>query len=117
MEDSVVVVDWLAALKGQLVSNNTSDLADIDLDRIEAVLSRLPVHNFSKKGRVDIQIAQKNFQGEIELRWEVSYNERYGPARQFAYKLDTIVLNRRIEEAGRPLPPLIRIGSLRDVTR
>src|SRR5262249_39161427 len=68
------------------------------------VLSRLPIHNLSKKGRVNIQITKKNKYGEIDLRWEVSYNDRYGQPRQLAYKLDTIVINQKTDELGRPLP-------------
>jgi hypothetical protein len=46
------------------------------------------------------------------LHWEVSYNDRYGQLRQLAYKLDTIVINQKTDELGRPLPKLIRLGSL-----
>jgi hypothetical protein len=49
------------------------------------------------------------------IKWEVSYNDRYGQARQLAYKLDTLVINRKLEEAGRPVPKLIRLGSLREI--
>ena len=31
--------------------------------------------------------------------------------------MDTVVINRRIDEAGRPLPKVIRLGSLRDICR
>lgn len=86
-----------------------------DIIRTETVLSRFPVHNLSKKGNIDIHIVHRNRRGEVELRWEVSFNERYGQARQLAYKLDTLVVNRRIEEAGRPVPKLIRLGSLREI--
>ena len=37
---------------------------------------------------------------------EVSYSDRYGQARQLAYKLDTIIINHHIEEQGRPLPKI-----------
>ena len=86
-----------------------------DVIRTETVLSRFPVHNLSKKGDVDIHILRRNEKGEIEIRWEVSFNKKYGQARQLAYKLDTLVVNRRLEEEGRPLPKLIRLGSLRDI--
>src|SRR5262249_19770195 len=86
----------------------------LDIIRTETVLSRLPVHNLAKKGRVDIQILRKTPDGQVQLRWEVSYSDRYGQARQLAYKIDTIVIDRHIEEAGRPLPERIRIGSLRE---
>lgn len=86
-----------------------------DIIRTETVLSRFPVHNLSKKGNVDIHILRRNNRGEVEIRWEVSFNEKYGQARQLAYKLDTLVVNRRLEEEGRPLSKLIRLGSLREI--
>ena len=89
--------------------------AALDIIRTETVLSRLPVHNLAKKGRVDIRILKTTPNGAVELKWEVSYNERYGQARQLAYKLDTIIINRRIDDVGKPLPEMIRIGSLNEI--
>src|SRR5579884_3949305 len=91
------------------------EAATLDIIRTETVLSRMPVHNLSKRGRVNIQIIKTTPTGEVELRWEVSYSDRYGQARQLAYKLDTIVINQRIDEAGRPLPKLLRIGSFNEI--
>jgi hypothetical protein len=85
--------------------------------RTETTLSKLPIHNLSKRGRIDISIIRKNKHDEIELRWEVSYNERYGQPRQIAYRLDTIIINRRIDEYGRPLPKVIRLGSLNQLCK
>ncbi len=90
---------------------------DFNIVRTETVVSRLPVHNLDKHGRIDIQILKRKAGGEVELRWEVSYNERYGQARQLAYKLDTIVIDRRIEDAGKPVPQKIRLGSLKEICR
>ena len=87
-----------------------SALTPLNVIRTENVLSRFPAHNLSKKGKIDIQIVKRNSQGEVEIKWEVSYNDKHGQARQLAYKLDTIVINRRIEEEGRPIPKLIRLG-------
>jgi hypothetical protein len=92
-----------------------SEALSLDLIRTETVLSRMPVHNLAKQGRVNIQIVKTTPAGEVELKWEVSYSERYGQARQLAYKLDTIIVNQRIDEAGRPLPKLLRIGSLNEI--
>ena len=92
-----------------------TQLAPLQIIRTETVLSKLPIHNLSKTGSFEIQIIRKNDRGEVELRWEVSYNSRYGPPRQLAYKIDTIVINRRIDEQGRPVPKIIRLGSLRDI--
>jgi hypothetical protein len=96
-------------------SVESTDLAPLNIIRSETVLSKLPIHNLAKKGRVDINIIRKNDKGEVELKWEVSYSDRYGQARQLAYKLDSVVINRRIDEEGRPLPKIIRLGSLREV--
>jgi hypothetical protein len=93
------------------------ELVPLNIIRSETVLSRLPIHNLSKQGRINIEIKKRNDRGAVELLWEVSYNERYGQPRQLAYKLDTIVINRRIEEAGRPLPKAIRVGSLREICK
>ena len=95
--------------------SGSAQLAPLQIIRTETVLSKLPIHNLSKTGSFEIQIVRKNGRGEVELRWEVSYNSRYGPPRQLAYKIDTIVINRRIDENGRPVPKIIRLGSLRDI--
>ena len=42
---------------------------------------------------------------------EVSHNSRYGQPGPLAYKLDTLIVNRRIEEASRPIPKIIKLGS------
>jgi|RhiMetStandDraft_8_1073273.scaffolds.fasta_scaffold00139_5 hypothetical protein len=99
----------------ELRSNATDVLAPLTVIRTETILSRLPMHNLAKRGEVDISINTKNDRGELDLQWEVSYNKKYGDARQLAYKLDTIVINRKIDEATRPLPKVIRLGSLREI--
>lgn len=97
--------------------NQGTDLAPLTAIRTETVLSKLPIHNLAKKGRVDIRILKKDKSGTIGLKWEVSYNERHGQARQLAYKIDTLVVNRHIDELGRPLPQIMRLGSLGDIAR
>jgi hypothetical protein len=92
-------------------------LSPLNTIRTETVLSKFPVHNLAKKGRVDIRIVRHASSGAVELKWEVSHSDRYGQPRQLAYKLDTLVVNRRLDEEGRPLPQIIRIGSLKEVCR
>jgi hypothetical protein len=99
----------------QLKSNTIDALAPLTVIRTETILSRLPIHNPAKRGDVNINITTKNDRGETDLRWEISYSKKYGDARQLAYKLDTIVINRKIDELGRPLPKVIRLGSLRTI--
>jgi len=83
--------------------------------RTETVLSRFPVHLLTKRGRVTIHIQRTNAHGALELRWAVSYNEHYGPPRQLAYKLDTIVIHQRLDALPRPLPRVLKVGSLRQI--
>ena len=91
------------------------DTTALDIIRTETVLSRLPVHNLAKTGKVDIRILKTGPDGRVELKWEVSYSDRYGQAGQLAYKIDTIVIDRLIEQTGRPVPERIRLGSLREI--
>ena len=70
--------------------------AALEIIRTETVLSRLPIHNLAKRGNVNIQILKTTADGNVELKWIVSYSDRYGQARQLAYKLDTIVINHHI---------------------
>src|SRR5262249_40739195 len=58
-----------------------------------------------------------NAHGELSLHWDISYSEKYGNARQLAYRLDTLVINRRIHEYGRPVPKAIYLGSLRSIAQ
>lgn len=105
------------SLKPLTTQEQPTDLTPLSIIRTETVFSKLPIHNLSKKGRVDILITRKNEHGEIDLHWEVSYSDRYGQARQLAYRLDTIIINRRIDEAGRPLQKILCLGSLNEVCR
>ena len=85
--------------------------------RQEAVLSKLPIHNLAKKGSVKIHISRQTKEGEIDLLWRVSPSRDHGEPRQLAYKLDTLLINRRLEEQPRPLPRTIRLGSLSQMSR
>ena len=93
----------------------TQDLTPLNVIRSETVLSRYPVHRLAKRGHVSIEIRRQGDGGEVTVKWEVSHNSRHGQPGPLAYKLDTLVINRRIEEAGRPLPEVICLGSLREV--
>jgi hypothetical protein len=107
--------DHKAEGEGKAPATIFQDEAALDIIRTETVMSKLPIHNLSKKGRVDIRINKTGPRGEIELKWEVSYNTQYGQPGQLAYKLDTIVIDSVIDEAGRPLPERLKLGSLRDL--
>jgi hypothetical protein len=58
--------------------DQTTNLAPLNIIRIETVLSKLPIHNLAKKGTVDIHITRKNGHGEIDLEWQVLPNRVHG---------------------------------------
>src|ERR1700728_282212 len=95
-------------------SPSGTELLPLNPIRVETALSRYPVHRLARKGTIDISIVNGNASA-VETRWEVDYSKKHGQPGPLAYKLDTLIINRRIEEAARPIPRLIRLGSLRDI--
>lgn len=91
------------------------DLTPLNIIRTETVLSRYPIHRLAKRGNISIEIRKQGQGGEVLFNWEVSHNSRHGQPGPLAYKIDTLVINRRIDEARRPLPQVICLGSLRDI--
>jgi hypothetical protein len=96
-------------------------LVPSEVIRTETVLSRMPIHILSKedaqkKAAHEISIVERDERGLVTLRWEVSFNQKFGAPGQLAYKIDTLVINRAIYEAGRPVPEVIRLGSLRELS-
>lgn len=87
----------------------------LDIIRTDTVISKLPAHNLFGQGAVSIQINKKDSNGQTKLSWKVSFNPEYGEAGQLAYRIETLVINRRIDEAGRPVPTILRLGSLSDI--
>ena len=80
--------------------------------RMETALSRFPLHRIAKKsGEIAIEIHDQ----VAAVQWSVSHNTKYGQPGPLAYRLDTLLVNRRIEEAGKPIPRLIRLGSLPEI--
>src|SRR5271169_2117006 len=100
-------------------SDNKPDAELVPLNpiRVETALSRWPVHRLARKGCISINIREGDAQSGSQTRWEVDYSKKHGQPGPLAYKLDTLIVNRRIEEAARPIPKLIRLGSLRDICR
>jgi hypothetical protein len=83
--------------------------------RTETVLSRFPIHNLTTHGRVSIHLRRTNAQGDLDYLWEVSTSAHYGPPGPLAYKLDTLVINRLLDALPRPVPGVLKVGSLRQV--
>ena len=92
-----------------------SSLIPLEVIRTENVISKFPVHNLAKTGRVRIKLNRRRADGDVEFNWEVSYNEKYGEAKQLAYQIDTLIIAKRIYdyfEENVPIPDVIPIGSL-----
>src|SRR6516165_2619772 len=83
--------------------------------RVETALSRFPVHRLAKHGEIAIDIREQNESGEVSIQWEVTHNSKFGQSGPLAYKIDTLTINRKIEEATRPIPRIIRLGSLKEI--
>jgi hypothetical protein len=92
------------------MSESALEIIPKDIIRTETALSRFPIHRLSKSGKVSIEIKLHNSEGELTTRWKVK-----NPPDPLAYKLDTLIINRRIDEAGKPVPKLIKLGSLREL--
>jgi hypothetical protein len=89
-----------------------TDATTLNRIRVETALSRYPIHRLARKGNITIDL-----QNEQEIKWEVTYNAKHGQPGPLAYKLDTLIVNRRIDEAPRPLPEYLKLGSLREICR
>lgn len=84
--------------------------------RVEAVLAMYPLHSLTKSGKMDpIHIERRNQDGQLDLLWQVSPSQGYGSPGILSYHLDNLVINRRIYESGKPVPLMIKLGSLRDL--
>ena len=91
-------------------------LSPLNTIRVETALSRYPVHRLARKGSIEISIREGNPRGDV-TSWEVDYSKKHGQPGPLAYKLDTLIINRRIEEARRPISRVLRLGSLSDICR
>jgi len=85
--------------------------------RIETALSRFPVHRLSKRGNINIEIRETTSAGELKTKWEVDYPKRTGQPGQLAYKVDTLIVNRRIDDERPSIPKIIQLGSLSEICR
>jgi hypothetical protein len=92
-----------------------AELLPLNTIRTETVLSRFPVHRLSKRGHINIEITETGSEGELKTKWKVSHNSEYGQPGPLEYKLDTIFINRKIEEVGTPVPTIIKLGSRHEI--
>ncbi len=88
-------------------TEQSKDLIPLNIIRTETVFSKFPIHTLSKKGGIAIHLIRKAEAGETNLEWKVSPHPEFGIPRQLAYKLDTLVVERIIDELERPIPEVI----------
>lgn len=97
------------------------ELSVFNTIRVETAITRYPAHFLekNKKSLNAIEIRKTDATGRVESLWEVTHNSKYGQPGQLAYRVDTIVINRKIEEnqANLQISNLVKIGSLRDICR
>ena len=90
-------------------------VSPLEIIRTDTVISRLPAHNLFGQGGMNIQLNKSDANGQTRLSWKVAFNSDVGEAGQLAYRIETLVINRHIDDAGRPVPTMIRLGSLSEI--
>ncbi len=93
-----------------LMPPELSDSFDTEAFRVEAVLSRLPIHILSDENPEPINIQKPG------LTWEVKPGHLGMPG-SLAYKIESIFINHRIDENRPELPKVIKLGSFREILR
>jgi hypothetical protein len=90
----------------------TTPEGGIEKIRVETALSRFPIHALTRKN-VDIEL--KNVGRAI--KWEVSYNSKHGQPSGLAYKIDTLIVSKKIQEQKIPIPELLKIGTVQEICK
>lgn len=85
--------------------------------RIETAFSRFPVHKLSRRGNISIEIRETTPSGELKTKWEVDYPKKAGQPGPLAYKVDTLIVNRRINDERPSIPKVLKLGSLSEICR
>lgn len=107
-----------AIITQQQEDNEQHEIAQVIPIRTETVLSQYPIHRLSKGSEpLEVCITTSNERGKVTTVWEVTANRKYGEPGILAYKLDTLFINRLIDEARPQVPEIIKLGSLREVCK
>lgn len=94
------------------------EMAKIVPIRRESAISQFPFHRLSKsKEPMQIALVTEGKRGKVTTTWEVSGNTKYGDPGILAYKLDSLIINRLIDETRPNIPKLLKLGSLRELAR
>ena len=90
--------------------------------RSETVLMRYPIHRLCKQleaKRIEIKDYDETEKDKLIAIWQANYSTVYGQPGPLAYRVDTLIINRRIDDARKKgaIPSLLKLGSLREICR
>ena len=106
----------MLVMKKKIATSTSDETTEIVTIRVEKELCRFPIHNLSKSKVGYIHIVDRDKSGR-EINWRVSPSRDYGEPRELAYQVDTLVVNKSIDEAGEIKPKILPLGSLRGICR
>ena len=92
------------------------ELTPFDITRNQTPFLRFPFHFLSP----DVKEIKFETQTDLDVtkeKWELVPNPSIGIPKALSYNIDKIVIEKRIYEAGKPLPSFIQIGSLREIAK
>ena len=106
--------ETLLPLEEDVLDDELQELAPVIPIRTETTLTRYPFHRIAKKGKVLIKQTKKNEKGKAVTTWEVR-----NPPGPLGYKIDTLIVNRRIDEMRSTgnIKQLFKLGSLANLCR
>jgi len=79
--------------------------------RTESVLCQYPIHKLAKDNKsVQIRLMKPNEDGKTEMTWKVSPNAEYGHPGELSYDIDTLVINRLIDQLYPDIPEFFQIA-------
>lgn len=97
-------------------SATREQLAQIVRIGTETVLSQFPIHRLSKgKEPLEIQFTKVDQRGKIATIWKVSPSRDHGEPGILAYRIDSLIINRLIDQTRPDIPEVLKLGSLRDI--
>jgi hypothetical protein len=102
----------------QLPSDEVKEMAKVIPIRTETAINQFPFYRLSKgKEPIQIAITTEGKRGKVSTQWEVSANQKYGHPGSLAYRLDTLLINRLIDEMRPDIPDVLKLGSLSEIAR
>ncbi len=91
---------------------SSTSVVSIDVVRSETAI-RYPIHQLAKRRTGQTPIDIKRFTRDGEIVWRVK-----SPPGPLSYKIDTLIINRRIDEIGwANVPKYLHLGSLSSICR